>query len=151
MKWTPRTLKLGFNLFFGPYIGAGVKVTRIDPRWRGFDVRMKLRWYNRNYFGTHFGGSLYSMVDPHFVLMLANLLGRDYIVWDKAATIEFVRPGRGTMYASLRVDDADLDDIRKKTAGGTPYLPVKTIEVKDANGEVVARITKTLYIRRKTG
>src|SRR3546814_16237242 len=76
---------------------------------------MVLRWYNRNYVGTQFGGSLYSMVDPFFVLMLMENLGRDYIVWDKAANIEFVSPGRGAVYADFAISARLLDEIRAHT------------------------------------
>lgn len=91
------------------------------------------------------------MCDPHFVLLLVPLLGPDYIVWDKAATIEFLRPGRATMHAEFTWDDAQLDDIRQHTASGQKYEPVRVVEVKDDAGEVIARVHKTLYVKKKRG
>ncbi len=87
MKWTPRRLKFALNVY-PPYLGAGVSITKVDRDWRELKVSMKLRWYNRNAVGSHFGGSLYSMVDPHLMLLLMKLLGEDYVVWDKAASID---------------------------------------------------------------
>jgi Domain of unknown function (DUF4442) len=72
-----------------PFLGAGIRLRRIAPDWKAIDVEMKLRWWNRNYVGTHYGGSLYSMADPFLMLMLIENLGKDYIVWDKAASIRF--------------------------------------------------------------
>ena len=82
-----RLLRFGLNLY-PPYIGAGIRVQYITPDCRHARVKMALRWYNRNFVGTQFGGSLYSMVDPFYMLLLMPLLGDDYIVWDKAGEIE---------------------------------------------------------------
>ena len=83
---------------YPPYLGAGISVQHMSADFRHVKVRMGLGWYNRNYVGTQFGGSLYSMVDPFYMLMLMENLGRDYIVWDKAASIDFVSPGKGPVY-----------------------------------------------------
>ncbi len=148
MKWSPRTLRFGLNIF-GPYLGAGVKVEHIAEDWREVRVSMKLRWYNRNAVGTHFGGSLYTIVDPHPMLMLMHLLGDDYIVWDKSASVDYRKPGRGTVYSTIRIMDDDLDRIRRETADGNKFLPEFDIEVLDENNEVVAAVRKTLYVRKK--
>lgn len=110
---------------------------------------MALRFYNRNYFGTHFGGSLYAMVDPVYVLLLAQRLGRGYSVWDQAATIEFLRPGRGVVRASFELGDDRLAEVRQATAAGEKYRPVWPVDVVDGEQRVVARIQKTLFIQRR--
>jgi hypothetical protein len=110
---------------------------------------MPLRWYNRNYVGTHFGGSLYSMADPFYMVMLIHVLGPDYIIWDQAAAIEFFKPGTGTMRATFCLTKADLEAIYAHTAGGRKYLPEFSVDIVDTKGEPVARVKKTLYIRRK--
>ncbi|CAI8951668.1 MULTISPECIES: DUF4442 domain-containing protein [Pseudomonas] len=143
-----RRLRWLLNLY-PPYLGAGIRVLSVSPDLRHIRVRMGLRWFNRNYVGTQFGGSLYSMVDPFYMLMLMELLGREYIVWDKAASIDFVSPGKGPVFAELRIDDALLDDIRQHTAGGKKYLPRLQVDIRDAAGELVARVDKTLYVRLK--
>ena len=144
----PRNIRRTIN-WYPPFLGAGIKVRRISPDWHEVDVEMKLHWWNRNYVGTHFGGSLYVMADPWYMVMLINLLGRDYIVWDKAATIRFRRPGKGTVRAEFRLTDAQLDDIREKLKTQPKYEPTFTVQVKDAAGEVVAEVEKLLYVRRK--
>jgi hypothetical protein len=99
-----RKLRRGINLY-PPYLGSAVRITHISEDFRDVEVEMPLRFYNKNYFGTHFGGSLYSMCDPFYVLMLANILGKDYIVWDKAAAIRFKKPGKGLMKASFHLTE----------------------------------------------
>lgn len=132
-----------------PFIGAGIRVRHIADDYSEALIEMRFRWYNRNYVGTHFGGSLYSMTDPfHMVLAMARL-GQDYVVWDKAGSIEYVAPGRGKVFVRISVDDAQLADIRARARGGAKVLPEFTAVVTDAAGSVVARITKTLYVRLK--
>ena len=143
-----RLLRLGLNLY-PPYLGAGIRVREISPDFRHVRVAMGLSWYNRNYVRTQFGGSLYSMTDPFYMLMLMNLLGPDYIVWDKAASIDFVSPGKGAVFAEFKVDDALLADVRTRTADGEKYLPELTVEVRDSAGTLVATVHKTLYVRLK--
>ena len=143
-----RLLRFGLNLY-PPYLGAGVRVRHISADFREVRVKMGLNLFNRNYVGTQFGGSLYSMTDPFFMLMLMENLGREYIVWDKAANIEFVSPGKGPVYAEFRIDQHLLDEIRAQTAGGEKYLPRLHAEVRDGEGTLVARVQKTLYVRLK--
>lgn len=135
--------------FYPPYLGAGVRVTRLDPDWKAVDVEMKLRLWNRNYVGTHFGGSLYSMVDPFYMLMLIENLGPDYIIWDKAATIRFRRPGRGKVTASFRLSDAQIEEIRQRLETDEKMEPVFLAEIKDETGTVIAEVEKVLYVRKK--
>ncbi len=134
---------------YGPYFGAGVKVTYINKDFRQARVSLPLRWYNRNYVGVHFGGSLYSMIDPFYMLLLMNNLGKDYIVWDKSADIEFIKPGTGTVSAHFIVTDEMLAEIKEKTANGDKFLPTYPVVITNEDGEIVAKANKTLYIRRK--
>lgn len=144
----PRILKALFNLY-PPYLGTGIRVRTISADFSEIVVEMPLRWYNRNYVGTHFGGSLYAMTDPFFMVMLMHLLGPDYIVWDKSSSIEFVSPGKRRMTARFHLDNHTLRQIREKTANGEKFLPVYEVAVTDPAGNVVARVRKELYIRRK--
>ena len=144
----PAFFKLLLNLY-PPYLGTGIRVVRVAPDYHEIDVEMKLRFYNRNYVRTHFGGSLYAMVDPFYMLMLIQILGPEYAVWDKAASIKFVSPGRGTVRARFRVDVAMIRDIETHTADGQKYLPSYAVDITDGRDQVVARVHKTLYIRKK--
>jgi Domain of unknown function (DUF4442) len=100
--------------FWPPFLGAGIRVKRISSDMKAIDVEMKLRWWNANYVGTHFGGSLFAITDAFYMLMLMANLGRDYIVWDKAASIRYRKPGRSTVRVEFRLTDAELEDIRDK-------------------------------------
>lgn len=97
---------------YPPFLGAGIRIARMSEDLREIDVEMKLHWWNANYVGTHYGGSLYSMADPFYMLMLIENLGRDYIVWDKAASIRFRKPGKGTMRAEFRLTQEQIDALR---------------------------------------
>lgn len=148
MKWTPRRLKLVLNIY-PPYLFAGVRVAKIDPGWRELHVSMRLHWFNQNAVGTHFGGSLYSMVDPHLMLLLMQTLGSDYVVWDKSAEIEFHKPGKGRVRSVIRITDEVLDEIRRKTEGEGVYQPRFELAIRDEDGDIVATVIKVLHIRRR--
>lgn len=143
-----RLLRWAMSLY-PPYLGAGIRVRHISADFQRVQVKMGLGWYNRNYVGTQFGGSLYSMTDPFFMLMLMENLGADYIVWDKAASIDFIAPGKGPVFAEFSIDDGLLDTIRARTAEGEKYLPELQVEVRDGAGTLVAKVHKTLYVRLK--
>ena len=132
-----------------PFLGAGIRVTRMAPGWREIDVEMKLRRWNRNYVGTHYGGSLYSMTDPWFMLMLIENLGRDYIVWDKSASIRFRKPGRGLVRASFRLSNEQIQEIREALLAAEKIDRTFTVEVKDESGTVIAEVQKQIQVRRK--
>jgi hypothetical protein len=144
----PHTLRRWINLW-PPFLGAGIRVKHISADMKSIDVEMKLRWWNANYVGTHYGRSLFSITDAFYMLMLIANLGSDYIVWDKAATIRYCKPGKGTVRAEFRLSDAQLDDIREKLKTLIKYEPTYRIEVKDEQGTVIAEVEKLLYIRRK--
>ena len=132
-----------------PFLCNGIRVTEIASDWRSARVELRSRPWNRNYVGVHFGGNLFSMTDPFWMLLAMHALGSDYIVWDQAATIEFLKPGRGTVHAAFRLDDAVLEQLREATADGAKHLRWFETDVVDASGEVVARVRKQLYVRRK--
>lgn len=140
--------KWRINLY-PPFLGAGIRVERISEDYLEIDVALGLRWYNRNYVGTQFGGSLYAMTDPFFMLMLMNVLGRNYIVWDQAAKIEFVSPGKGTVRARFRIAQEEIGRLKAEAESGAPLRPVYTVEVHDEQDVLVARVEKTLYVRKK--
>ena len=143
-EWLLRLINL-----YPPLLGAGIRVRRSGAGGRAFEVRMKLTFLNRNYVGVHFGGSLYAMCDPFFMLILIPALGSDYVVWDKAATIRFLRPGRGTVRATFDIPDERVEAIRSEADASGRAEPVFTAQVLGPDGEVVAEVDKTLYVRRR--
>ena len=141
-------LKLGLNLY-PPYIGAGVTVAHIAEDWSLMTVKLTLRWYNRNYVGTHFGGNLFTMTDPFYMLMLMHRLGPAYKVWDQKAEITFVKPGKGTVVANMTVAEEQIEAIRAATVNGAKHFAEFDIDIVDEDGDVVATVHKTLYVREK--
>ena len=128
-----------------PLLGAGIRVRRMDAALRAIDVEMKMRAWNRNYVGAHFGGSLFAMTDPFYMMMVMENLGDGFVVWDKAASIRFRRPGQGTMRAQFRLTEERLDEIRSAVEREGRVDVRFAVEVKDANGTVVAEVERVLY------
>ncbi len=134
---------------YPPYLGAGVRVRSAAPDLSRVEVELPLTAWNRNFVGTHFGGSLYSMCDPFLMLMLMSRLGPGYVVWDKAASIEFLRPGRGTVSAAFELPAGRVDEIRAEADRAGKTLPRFEVTVVDDAGKPVARVEKVLYVRRR--
>ena len=133
--------------FYPPLLGAGIRSRNVDQYT--IHVEMKLTAFNRNIVGVHFGGSLYAMCDPWFMLIMMRGLGSDYIVWDKAAGIKFINPGRGTMKAVFQISQEKIEETRSAADGGGKVEPVFSVDVTDEQGQVVAQVEKLLYVRRK--
>ncbi len=134
---------------YPPYVGAGIRVADVTADFSRWDVEMRLTRFNRNYFGTHFGGSLYAMCDPFYLLIVTKSLGPEYIVWDKEAVIRFKRPGRGRVRARFEVSRDRLDAIRDEADRKRKVEPVFFAEVRDEADRIVAEIEKRIYVRKK--
>ena len=143
-----RLLRWKFNLF-PAYRGTGARIAYIAEDLREVRVKLPLWWRTRNYVGTIFGGSMYGAVDPIYMVMLIHNLGRDYVVWDKSATIRFRKPGRGTLFATFRLDDDELNAIRDAAASGESLNRVYNVDLVDGEGQVYASVEKVIYIKRK--
>ncbi len=132
-----------------PFLAAGVRVLEWSDDYRRARVRLRRRWYNANYVGTHFGGSLFAMTDPFWMIMVMENLGRDYRVWDQAAEIQFVSAVREDVYAEFLLEPAVIDALREAAAPGDKVLHWFEVEVRTASGQVAARVRKQVYVRRK--
>ena len=143
-----RAMRLLFNLW-PPFRAAGIRVREIAPDFRSATVELRMRVLNRNYVGTHFGGSLFAMTDPFFMIMMMKNLGPDYVVWDKSGSVRFLKPARGTVTARFTMPEEHVAQARRETEGGRRHEPVFKVEIVDGQGVVVADVEKTLYIRRK--
>jgi len=144
-----RRLQFKLLRLYPPYLGAVIRPKRLAPGH--FLVRMKLHFWNSNLFGTHFGGSLYAMCDPFFALVLVEKLGSGWIVWDKSAAIRFRKPGRGTVSAEFTVPDERVAEIQREALEKGRAEPVFTVEVKDAEGDVVASVEKVVFVKPRPG
>jgi acyl-coenzyme A thioesterase PaaI-like protein len=134
---------------FACYRGTGGRLTYIAPDWREVRLEIPLSWRTRNYVGTIFGGSLYGAVDPFYMLMLIKRLGPEYIVWDKAATIQFKKPGRETLRARFVVSDEELAAIRAALETQRSVDRTYSVDLVDSAGTVCATVEKVIYIRRR--
>ncbi len=143
-KWLRRVLNL-----WPPYFGARIKVIDISEDWRYAKVLLKKSFLNTNYFGTAFGGSLFSMTDPFMTLLLTNRLGRDFIVWDKSAAIKYIKPGTTHVFAEFHLSDEQVHNIRQAALANEKYEPEFVVNVIDANNELIARVEKKLYVKKK--
>jgi acyl-coenzyme A thioesterase PaaI-like protein len=147
-SWRSRLQRWGFNLF-PAWRGTGARVTYIADDWREVRVRLPLSWRTRNYVGTIFGGSLYGAADPIYMIMLIRVLGPEYVVWDKAATIRFRRPGRTTLHARFVLTDDEIADIRRTLETTDRTDRVYVVELSDAQGVVHATVEKVVQVRRR--
>jgi acyl-coenzyme A thioesterase PaaI-like protein len=143
-KYLRRIINLWPPLFFN-----AISVTYISENFREVDVTLKLRWFNRNNVRTQFGGNLFAMTDPWYMLMLMENLGRDYFVWDKKASIDFISPGRSAVTAKFILTDEMITDVRAATANGEKYLPEFVVEIYNIEHVLVARVHRTVYVKRK--
>src|SRR5450631_3218446 len=139
-----------FN-WWPPFRGAGIRVREIAPDFRSATVELRMKPLNRNYVGTHFGGSLFAMTDPFFMIMMMKNLGPEYLVWDKQGTVRFLKPARGTVVARFRLPQERIEEAKAATQSGEKHEPKFVVEIVDAAGVIVADVEKTLYIRRKKG
>ncbi len=135
--------------FYPPYLFSGVKVVEFAPDFSMFRTRLKLTWYNRNLLGTAFGGSLYSMCDPFFMFILMIQLGDKYIVWDKYASIDFQKPGKGTVFAEFKLSTEQVKEVKKVVDEQGKYIFEFLCEVRDEDGILIASLKKGVYVRRK--
>ena len=132
-----------------PFLVNAIRLQSLSADWSEAKVVLRLRPWNRNYVRSQFGGNLFAMVDPFWMLLAMHQLGRDYYVWDKAGTIDFVAPGREDVYARFHLDDATVAELRAAAAGGGKVLRWFDTDVVTASGEVVARVRKQIYVRLK--
>ncbi|GGC54731.1 DUF4442 domain-containing protein [Hoyosella rhizosphaerae] len=146
MKFTPRTLKLGMRAW-PPFLGAGISVRHIADDWSRAEVTLRVNSLTRNALGTAFGGSLSSMTDPFYVLLLMPQLGEDYYVWDASAEIDFVKRGRGKLTAVMHVPASTVEDIRARAASGDRTLTWFECDITDESGDVVAHVRRQVYVR----
>ncbi|WP_226389134.1 DUF4442 domain-containing protein [Penaeicola halotolerans] len=144
MKQTLRMMR-----WWPPFLGAGIRVISVDDQVRKVVVRMRLSWWNRNIVKVHFGGSLYAMTDPFYMLMLIHNLGKDYVIWDKAAEIRFLKPGKSTVFAEFFLTEERLSEIKMQVDELGKKDVSFIVLVKADTGEVVAEVKKVIYIRRK--
>ncbi len=135
--------------FYPPFLGMNIRVVSYSRNYDTITVQSKLSRRNLNAVGTHFGGTLYAMCDPWFMLILMHALGDGYIVWDKAANIQFVKPGRGTVTATFHIPPERVAEIRAAADRGEKIEPMFVVHVMDEQKQIVARVEKLLYVRQK--
>lgn len=143
-----RLTRVAFN-FFPCYRRTGARLTYIADDYSEVRVKLPLNWKTRGYWGTIFGGSMYAAIDPVLLVMLARRLGAGYQVWDKAATIEFRKPGRATLYARFRIEETEIDELRRLLAQEPKIERTWRVELVDGAGTVHAAFTKTLHLHRR--
>lgn len=148
MRITPRRLALGMSLWI-PNLCSGIRIRHFSADWTHATVELHVNLFTRNYVKTAFGGSMSAMTDPYFFMLVMHQLGRDYVVWDTRGEIEFVKPGRGVLTAEFSVPTAKADELRERARGGAKVLEWFKTEITDAEGDVVARVRREVYVREK--
>ena len=137
-----------FNLF-PAYRGMGARITYISSDWKEVKIKLPLNWRTRNYVGTIYGGSMYGAVDPIYMIMWIKILGKNYIVWDKAATIRFKKPGTKTLYGHFKLENSEIEDVQNLLRTEKSLDRNYQLQLKDAEGLVYAEIDKVIYLKKK--
>ncbi len=149
MELGPRAFRFFVNLY-PPYLFSRTRVKYIAPDWKEMRVELAKSLFTRNYVGTTFGGSLYAATDPFFMLMLIKILGiKDYIVWDKGASIDFKKPARTKITYRFLITEEALKKIRGDLETQGKSLPEFQVDGIDKDGEICVTVRKTIYIRKK--
>lgn len=144
---SPDGLRRGMNLW-PPFLFTGIRVVEVDPDFGRVVVRLRRSRLTSNYVGTLFGGSLFAMTDPFWMIMMIRALGPGYVVWDKAGEIEFVSPGRTDVTAEFVLDPTVVEEVRAAAADGSKVLRWFPVDVVAPDGTVVARVRKQLHVRQ---
>ena len=145
----PRLLKTILNSW-PPFFWCGIRIRHLNADYQHSRVELKWRPWTKNINRSQYGGSLYSMADPMFALMLYGILGGErYQIWDKSSHIDYIKPGIGRLSADFKISDAQIAEIKHHTEQGKKYFPEFEVEVKDRRREVVCRLRRTLYVRKR--
>ena len=140
--------KYGFN--WSPmYRRTTAKIVDVSDDLSYIKIRLKLNWKNRNYAGTMFGGSMLAATDPIYMIQLLQILGDQYIVWDKAVDAKYKKPGKGTIYGEFIFTKEEIDSIKKTVHEKNQMDLTKTMSLVDAETNIIATFNKTLYIADK--
>ncbi len=144
-SWESRKMRWMFKLF-PVYMGTGASITYIAGDYKELRVKIPLSWRTRNYVGTIYGGSIYSAIDPMYMLMLMRILGKEFVVWDKAANIKFKKPGTDTLYANFIITEEELASIKQQVADKGEVNYNFNLDIVDKNGIVHASVEKLIYV-----
>ncbi len=143
-----RLMKLLFNL--SPmYRRTGGRIITVSNDLRFVRIKLPLNYKTRNYVGTLYGGHMYSCVDGIYMVQLINLLGSEYVVWDKSATIAFRRPGKTTLFADFRITNQFLEHVICEITDKLERDFKLQVDLKDQEGQIYAEIEKVIYIAKK--
>lgn len=147
-RFRAAALRLGFNLY-PSYRSSGGRVVHVSGDLRTIRVMLRHSWRTVNPAGSLFGGALYAVTDPMFAMLLALQLGDDVVIWDKAGSIRYRRPGRSHLFAEFHVSDEDLEAVRQALRDAGETQRSFRVELKDGQGRAHVEIEKTVYIATK--
>ncbi len=146
--YRPKLVKFALNLW-PPFFGAGIRIVSISDDFCQVKVKLKLRWWNKNANRTQYGGSIFSLTDPVYSLMLMGILGEKYFVWDKEASINYIAPGKSNLSADFFITKEVLDEIYSVTRNGDKHFPEFITHIKDKDGNIISEVKRKLYVRKK--
>ncbi|WP_339789312.1 DUF4442 domain-containing protein [uncultured Imperialibacter sp.] len=145
----PKLFKYGFNL--SPmYRRSTAKIIYVSKDLLEIKIKLPISYKNRNYVNSIFGGSMFAAVDPIPMVQLMNLIGDDFVVWDKSAQIFFKRPARENIYADFTYSLEEVDEIRSKVGLQNEIEIVKTTSLTNRDKSIVyCEVKKTIYVADK--
>jgi len=145
---TSAIFKHGFNL--SPmYRRTTARVVEISDDLKEVTIKVPLSYKNKNYVGAIFGGSMFAATDPIYMIQLMQILGEDYVVWDKSATINYKRPAKQNIYCDFKFTDQEIETIKKRVQNEHEITIEKVTFLKNTENTVFAEVIKILYIADK--
>jgi|SRR6185437_5916809 len=135
--------------FFPCYRRGGGRIIFCSSDMQEIHVKVSLNWQTRNYVGSVFGGALYSAIDPIYMLQLLWILGKEYVIWDKSASMKFIRPVKSTVYAKFEINNELIDTIKTEVANNGRYIIDLPVTLQGKDGTVYFTASKQIYIASK--
>ncbi|GAB4223544.1 MAG: DUF4442 domain-containing protein [Francisella sp.] len=128
------------------FVATGGEIVFVSDDFFEVHLKFNLTEKTKNYHGTGFGGAIYSSLDPIYPLQLSNILGESYIVWDLAATINYLKPITDNVYARFLLSYEIITKIKKDVATKNKSIVSLPVRYEDNNKNIYAEATKTIYI-----
>lgn len=134
--------------FWPPFLFTGIRIDKRTSDFKEVNARLKLRFWNANYVGTQYGGSIFSLADPFYMVMWMKNLGRGYSVWDKGATIRYLKPGKSDLFAHFEITDEEIKAMREKLDHEIKAEWKITVFIYDKDGNLIAEVDKILSLKK---
>lgn len=152
MKVSARTLTWALR-FYPPLFFQRIWVRGFHMDFRQVDIKVTRSILNRNSNGSIFGGTIFAATDPFYSLMFDQIFkrkGYKTIVWLKSSNIQYIKPAYSSLFFSIHITDADIDEVETALNNYGKFTKTFRISVYDRHGVECAAADNEVYIRDRT-